>query len=146
MAVGRWRRESVDGIDGRCRCCGVARVTRPRVVLVLLATEPNELRTIYVSGTIQCLRVAGYNCRWWAAVALGGPVSINQTALNTRARARPPARPPARAESHCSRRPIAIAPNAVRAHNLCLAADCRELSRPELYSQSVKITFFRIHL
>lgn len=88
MAVGRWRRESVDGIDGRCRCCGVARVTRPRVVLVLLATEPNELRTIYVSGTIQCLRVAGYNCRWWAAVALGGPVSINQPALNTRARAR----------------------------------------------------------
>lgn len=83
----RWRRRaSVDGIDGRCRCCGVARVTRPRVVLVLLATEPSRTsmgRSMCRGRYSAC---SGYNCRWWAAVALGGPVSINQPALNTRPR------------------------------------------------------------
>jgi len=76
---------SVDGIDGRCRCCGVARVTRPRIVLVLLATEPSRTSTgdLCVGDDTAC---SGYNCRWWAAVALGGPVSINQPALNTRPR------------------------------------------------------------
>lgn len=56
---------SVDGIDGRCRCCGVARVTRPRVVLVLLATESSRTSMGDLCVGDDTVRVAGI-------IAVGG--------------------------------------------------------------------------
>lgn len=99
---------------------GASYASQGRISVTGHRAEPNEHGRSMCRGRYSAC--SGYNCRWWAAVALGGPVSINQPALNTRPRT-------ARARNRTTRRPIAIAPNAVRPHDLCLAADCRGRTR-----------------
>lgn len=91
---------------------GASYASQGRISVTGHRAEPNEHGRSMCRGRYSAC--SGYNCRWWAAVALGGPVSINQPALNTRASA---------GADRTTRRPIAIAPNAVRAHDLCLAAN-----------------------
>lgn len=63
---------------------GASYASQGRISVTGHRAEPNEQRgRSMCRGYSAC---SGYNCRWWAAVALGGPVSINQPALNTRAR------------------------------------------------------------
>lgn len=73
---------------------GASYASQGRISVAGHRAEPNEHGRAMCRGRYSAC--SGYNCRWWAAVALGGPVSINQPALNTRPR------PLARAESHDS--------------------------------------------
>lgn len=102
---------------------GASYASQGRISVTGHRAEPNEHGRSMCRGRYSAC--SGYNCRWWAAVALGGPVSINQPALNTRASERASAGFGQESADRTTRRPIAIAPNAVRAHDLCLAANCR---------------------
>lgn len=73
---------------------GASYASQGRISVAGHRAEPNEHGRSMCRGRYSAC--SGYNCRWWAAVALGGPVSINQPTLNTRPRAR------TRAESHDS--------------------------------------------
>lgn len=63
---------------------GASYASQGRISVTGHRAEPNEHGRSMCRGRYSAC--SGYNCRWWAAVALGGPVSINQPALNTRAR------------------------------------------------------------
>lgn len=63
---------------------GASYASQGRISVAGHRAEPNEHGRSMCRGRYSAC--SGYNCRWWAAVALGGPVSINQPALNTRPR------------------------------------------------------------
>lgn len=118
---------------------GASYASQGRISVAGHRAEPNE------HGRSMCRErysaCSGYNCRWWAAVALGGPVSINQPALNTLPHPLPLARGIARLAGRSQ-----LPPNAVCTHDLCLAANCRERTRTSSRSREAsKYRFFPIH-
>lgn len=100
---------------------GASYASQGRISVTGHRAEPNEHGRSMCRGRYSTC--SGYNCRWWAAVALGGPVSINQPALNTRPSAGAGAG--AGRGSHDSPADRNCPECGSRAHDLCLAANCR---------------------
>jgi hypothetical protein len=114
---------------------GASYASQGRISVAGHRAEPNEHGGDLCVGD-DTVRVAGIIAARWAAVALGGPVSINQPALNTLASERERARERTRA----SRSQLSF--GAVLARARARSVSRGELRRGATY-EGVKISFFR---
>lgn len=114
---------------------GASYASQGRISVAGHRAEPNEHGRSMCRGRYSAC--SGYNCRWWAAVALGGPVSINQPALNTRPR--PLARGIARLAGRSQLPRLRFAPTIYVSWRIAGGA-----SGPPLAREALKYPFFLV--
>ena len=119
---------------------GASYASQGRISVAGHRAEPNEHGRSMCRGRYSAC--SGYNCRWWAAVALGGPVSINQPALNTLPHPLPLARGIARLADRSQLPRMRFARTIYVSR---LAANCRERTKATSRSREASKYFVFFH-